>query len=55
MSLRGCPDVANIVRTGTVPEDAKAVGSTSISWLLGAARRMYVGFVSQVKHPNEEA
>ena len=55
MSLRGCPDVANIVRTGPVPEDAKAVGSTSLSWVPGAIRRMYVGFVSQVKDANEEA
>jgi hypothetical protein len=56
MSLRGCPDVANIVRT-TGTEDAKTVGSTfSISWLPGsAARRMYVGFVSQAKDVNEEA
>jgi len=47
MSLRGCPDVANIVRTGTAFEDAKTGGSTSMSWLQGATWRMYVGFVSQ--------
>jgi hypothetical protein len=53
MSLRGCPDVANIVRTGLISE---VVGSTSLSLpCVLEARRMYVGFVSQEKDANEEA
>lgn len=56
MSLSGCPDVANIVRMGVVPEDAKAVESTLPSPPRASEdRRMYVGFVSQEKDANEDA
>jgi hypothetical protein len=56
MSLSGCPDVANIVRTGTVSEEAKVVGSTSPPLPCAQeARRIYVGFVSQEKDAKEEA
>ena len=56
MSLSGWPDVANIVRMGIVPEDAKAVESTSPSPPRAPEdKRMYVGFVSHEKDANEDA
>jgi hypothetical protein len=56
MSLSGCPDVANIVRMGVVPEDAKDAESTLPSPPCAPEdRRMYVGFVSQENDANEEA
>jgi hypothetical protein len=50
MSLSGCPDVANIVRTGVLLDGDTSAGSISpsLACVPGAMRR-YVGFVSQEK------
>ena len=58
MSLSGCPEVANIVRTGVLPDGdmSESVESTPLSQACthGAMRR-YVGFVSQEKDEYEDA
>lgn len=53
MSLSGCPDVANIVRTGD-GDTSDGSTSPSLACIPGAMRR-YVGFVSQEKDEYEDA